>query len=377
MGKHAYLSASSAHRWMNCTRSPALCADMENQTSQYAQEGTDAHALCEYKVNTALGRDSPDPTEDLDYFDNEMDQCTDDYRDFVMSQLEDSKQHCSDPLVLVEARLDFSRYVPEAFGTGDAIIVADDLLTVIDFKYGVGVLVEAENNPQMRCYALGALDTYGSLYDIKTVRMCIFQPRRSNVSISEMDVGELKEWAENELKPKAQMAFNGEGEPVPGDYCIFCAAKAVCRARADFNLELEKYGFDDPETLEDSEIAGLLPRIESLVEWGSQVKDYALKKALAGTRFEGYKLVEGRSTRRYTDEEAVAETVKNAGFDPYEHKVLGITAMTKVLGKKTFDELLSNLVHKGAGAPVLVPESDKRPEINSINDRFDGGNENE
>lgn len=368
---HAYLSASSAYRWMNCTRSPDMCTDIEERASPYAKEGTDAHSMCEHKVLVALGRDSPDPTENLDYFDKEMDECSDEYRNFVMEQVAEAKKHCSDPLVLVEERLDFSKWVPEAFGTGDCVIVSDDLLIVVDFKYGVGVLVDAEDNPQMRCYALGALDAYGSLYGIKTVRMCIFQPRRDNVSISEVSVEELLKWGNEVLAPKAQQAWNGEGELVAGDHCIFCAAKAVCRARAEHNLELAKYELEEPATLDDAEIAGILSRIDELTAWASDIKEYALSQALAGTKYQGFKIVEGRSVRKYTDEDTVAKTVQKAGFDPFEKKVLGITAMTKLLGKKRFDELLEGLVYKPQGKPVLAPESDKRPEINSINDAFD------
>lgn len=367
---HAYLSASSAYRWMACTRSPDMCKDIKERASPYAKEGTDAHSLCEHKVLVALGRDSPDPTENLDYFDKEMDDCSDEYRNFVMEQVADAKSRCDDPLVLVEQRLDFSKWVPEAFGTGDCVIVADGVLTVIDFKYGVGVLVEAENNPQMRCYGLGALDAFGNLYDIDTVRMCIFQPRRDHVSISEMPVTDLMEWARNELAPKAQQAWNGEGDLVAGEHCIFCNAKAVCRARAEYNLELAEYEMSMPDTLSDDEIAGILSRIEDLTAWSSDVKKYALSQALAGTKYRGYKVVEGRSVRKYTDDDAVAKAVEKAGYDPYEKKVLGITAMTKLLGKKKFIELLEGFVIKPPGKPVLAPESDKRPEMNSIDEAF-------
>lgn len=368
--KHAYLSASSAYRWMRCTRSPDMCSDIKERDSPYAKEGTDAHSLCEHKVLAALGRDSPDPTEDLGCFDQEMDDCSDEYRNFVMEQVAEAGKHCPDPLVLVEERLDFSRWVPEAFGTGDCVIVADGILTIIDFKYGVGVLVSAEDNPQMRCYALGALDAFGSLYDIQTVRMCIFQPRRDNVSISEISVEELLRWAEEELTPKAQLAYNGEGEFTAGDHCIFCAAKAVCRARAEYNLELARYELETPDRLEESEIAGILARIDGLTAWASDIKDYALAQALAGTKYRGFKVVEGRSVRKYTDEAAAAKAVKDAGYDPYEQKVLGITAMTKLLGKKRFAELLDGLVYKPPGKPVLAPESDKRPEMDNIEDAF-------
>ncbi len=369
--KHAYLSASSAYRWMRCTRSPDMCADMEERSSPFAKEGSDAHTLCEHKVNVALGRDSPDPRENLEYYDQEMEECSDEYRNFVLEQVEEAKKQCTDPLVFIEERLDFSKWVPEAFGTGDCVIVSDGTLTIIDYKHGVGVLVDANDNPQMRCYALGALDTYGNLYDIKTIRMCIFQPRRDNVSISEISVDELLTWGETELKPKAEMAYKGEGNLVPGDHCIFCNARAVCRARAEYNLQMSDYDLEIPDKLEDAEIAVILGKIDELTAWASDVKEYALSKALSGTKFPGFKVVEGRSVRKYSDEEAVAETVTNAGFDPYEKKVMGITAMTKLLGKKRFEELIGSLVIKPPGKPVLAPESDKREELANVNDVFD------
>lgn len=369
--KHAYLPASAAYRWMRCTRSPALCAGMTDRASPYAIEGSEAHMLCEHKLLTALGRASPDPRPNLENYNSEMEDCSEEYRNFVLEQIANAKEHCEDPLVLVEERLDFSKWVPEAFGTGDCVIIADDLLTIVDYKHGVGVVVDAEDNPQMRCYALGALDTYGSLYNVKTVRMCIFQPRRDNVSISEISVDELLTWATEELAPKAQLAFKGEGEFLAGDHCIFCTAKAVCRARAEYNLEIAEYEMKLPDTLEDAEIAGILARIDDLTAWASDIKEYALSQALAGTKYPGFKVVEGKSNRKYTDEDAVAKAVSDAGYNPYEQKVMGVTSMTKLLGKKRFDELLAGLIYKPPGRPVLAPESDKRPEIDTIDDTFE------
>ena len=368
---HAKLSASSAHRWMACTKSPALCEGIHERASPFAAEGTDAHTLCEYKVHKALGENPPDPRESLNYLDNEMEDCSDDYATYVMEAYEEQKAKHPDTLIKVEKRVDFSRWVPEAFGTADCLIISDEVLHVIDFKYGLGVLVEAENNPQMKCYALGAYDAFGSLYDFKEVKLTIFQPRRENISIWVTTVDELLDWAENELKSKALMAFNGEGDAVPGDHCRFCAARDVCRARAEYNLELGKYRLDLPNTLSDDEIAAILPRAEELVAWMNDVCEYALTKAISGHKFPGYKLVEGRSTRKYTDDDAVAKAVTDAGFDPYEKKLMGVTAMTKLLGKKKFDEVLYGLISKPAGKPTLVPEDDKRQEYNPINMAFD------
>ena len=370
MRKHALLSASASHRWLNCPPSALACASMGEQASPYAQQGTDAHTLCEYKVGKAFGKKLRTPAKKLANFDTEMDNCTDEYRNYILEQLEQAKKFCPDPLVLIEERLDFSRWVPDGFGTGDCVIVSDRELHVIDFKYGVGVLVDAEDNPQMMCYALGALDTYDSIYDIETVKMTIFQPRRNNISTAAMDRDELLAWAENTLAPTAKLAYEGGGEFKAGDHCRFCKVKATCRKRAEYNLEMARYDFAMPDTLESDEIAAILPRIDELASWCSDIKDYALRQALMGVKYDGFKIVEGRSTRKYTDEATVISTVQDAGYEPYEKKLLGITAMTSLLGKKKFDELLGGLITKPPGKPTLVPDKDNRPAINTAIDDF-------
>lgn len=370
MPKHAKLSASSSHIWTNCPPSVSLSEGIEDSASPYAQQGTDAHALCEYKVLSALGYNVQSPVEKLEFYDSEMDYCSDEYRNFVMEQSEKSKEYCADPKILVEQRLDFHKWVPEGFGTGDCIIVADTELQIIDFKYGLGVLVDATENPQMMCYALGALDIFDALYDIQTIKMTIFQPRRNNVSSYSISKDALLEWAENFLKPTAALAFNGEGEFKAGEHCTFCRAKATCRKRAEHNLELAKYDFAMPDTLETTEIAAILPTIDDLISWGNDIKEYALQQALSGTEFEGFKIVEGRSTRKYTDEDAVASAVQNAGYDPYDKKLKGLTTMTSMLGKSKFEDILGGLIEKPAGKPTLVPNTDKRPAINTAKDDF-------
>lgn len=369
-GKHALLSASSAHRWLLCPPSAKECAKLPDVSSEYARQGTDAHTLCEYKVKKALGMKVKDPTENLTFYNEEMEESASEYAQFVMESLAAAKEHCKDSLVMVEQRLDFSRWVPGGFGTGDCVIVADDTLMVIDFKYGLGVLVEAEKNPQMMCYALGALSLFDGIYDIKEVNMTIFQPRRENVSTASMTKEELLHWAETILKPTAELAAQGKGEYKAGDHCRFCKLKATCRKRAEYNLELAKYDFAVPSTLEDEEIEIVLSKADELVNWAGEVKEYALQQALSGKSWKGWKLVEGRSNRRYVSEEAVAAKVEEAGYDPYEKKLLGITAMTKQLGKKKFDELLKGLIEKPQGKPVLVPESDKRPALHTAVDDF-------
>ena len=271
---------------------------------------------------------------------------------------------------MVEQRLDFSSYVPDGFGTGDCIIVADETLTVIDFKYGKNVLVSVENNSQMMLYALGALELFDGLYDISEIKMVIFQPRMENVSEYTITAKDLLNWAEQTLKPTAALAAEGKGEFQVGEHCRFCKVKATCRKRAEYNLMLAQYDFAMPAELEDTEIEAILEKADKLTSWVNDIKDFALSQALDGKRWTGWKLVEGRSVRKYTDENAVAEAVKGTGLDPYEHKVLGLTAMQKLLGKTKFNELLGGLIYKPQGKPTLVPESDKRPEWSSAENDF-------
>lgn len=368
--KHAILSASSSHRWIACPPSALECAKLPDASSKFAKQGTDAHRLSEYKLKKSLGEKVHNPQKRLAYFDEEMDESSNDYAQFVMEKLAAAKERCKDPMVMVEQHLDFSRWVPEGFGTGDCLIVADDTLVIIDYKYGLGVLVEAEKNPQMMCYALGALELFDGIYDIKNVEMTIFQPRRDNVSTYVISKNDLLSWAEEVLRPAAELAAKGEGEYRAGDHCRFCKIKATCRKRAEYNLEMAKYDFAMPSKLEDGEVEVILEKVDEMVAWANDVKEYALQQALSGKQWDGWKVVEGRANRRYINEEAVAAKVEAAGFNPYEKKLLGITAMSKQLGKNRFEELLNELIEKPQGKPVLVPESDKRPAMHTAADDF-------
>ena len=367
---HAILSASSSHRWLNCPPSARLCETYEDKGSNYAAEGTDAHSLCEYKLRKALGMGAVDPSEHLTWYNEEMEDCANGYATYIMELVETAKEVCSDPVVLIEQRVDFSRWVEQGFGTSDAIIISDGTLRVIDYKHGLGVLVDADNNPQMMCYALGALELFDAIYDIDNVAMTVYQPRRQNVSTFEMSKDDLYRWAEEVLKPTAELAFAGDGNFLCGEWCGFCKAKHECRARAEANLLLAQYDFKLPPLLEDSEIEVILSRADQLVSWVNDIKEYALQQAISGKDWTVFKLVEGRSNRRYTDETAVTQAVTNAGFDPYERKLLGITAMQKLLGKSRFEELLSAYIEKPQGKPTLVPESDKRPVMNNAKTDF-------
>ena len=361
MAKHATLSASSSHRWLNCPPSVRICENYADVTTDYALEGTDAHALCEYQLKQSLGIPAEDPIENLTWYNAEMEGCAAGYAAYVMELLEDAKQISTDPIVMIEQRVDFSRWVKDGFGTADCIIIADGVLNIVDYKHGKGVEVSAEKNPQMMLYALGALEIFDGIYDIETVRMTIYQPRLSNISVSEVSKAALLEWADTELTQKAQLAYEGKGDFHSGEWCRFCKAKAECRERAKANLELAKYEFAEPPLLGDAEIADILGKLDGLTSWAADVKEYALQQAVNGKKWSGWKLVEGRSNRKYRSDADVADVVAHAGFDPYEHKVRGITAMQMLLGRSRFEELLSPYIEKPQGKPTLVPESDKRP----------------
>lgn len=370
MAKHAVLSASSSERWLNCPPSARLCEAYEDKGSDYAAEGTDAHALSEARLKQALGFPTEDPVENLTWYNAEMEDCAQGYATYVVELLETAKLTCSDPVVMIEQRVDFSRWVPSGYGTGDCICIAEGLLNIVDLKYGAGIEVSADHNPQMMLYALGALEIFDGIYDIDTVRMTIYQPRKSNISIFEMSKDELLKWAETELTEKAQLAYEGQGSFSCGEWCRFCKAKAECRERAEANLALARYEFQSPALLDDEEIADILGKVDALTAWASDVKEYALQQAISGKEWTGWKLVEGRSNRKYTSEAAVATTVEGAGFDPYERKVLGVTAMQKMLGKTRFEELLAPYIEKPQGKPTLVPENDKRPAMNTAKNDF-------
>ncbi|WP_395152201.1 DUF2800 domain-containing protein [uncultured Allofournierella sp.] len=367
---HATLSASSSERWLNCPPSARLCEAYEDKGSEYAAEGTYVHTLAEARLKQALGIPTEDPIENLSWYDTEMEDCAQEYAAYVMELLESVKQTCSDPVVLIEQRVDFSRWVQDGFGTADCILIADGVLNIVDYKHGKGVEVSAVGNPQMRLYALGALEIFDGIYDIDQVCMTIFQPRKGNISTDLIEKDALLEWADGDLSEKAKLAYEGQGDFHCGEWCRFCKAKAECRERAAANLEMARYEFEAPALLEDDEIADILGKVDALTAWANDVKEYALQQAVSGREWSGWKLVEGRSNRKYTSEAVVAATVESAGFDPYEKKLLGVTAMQKLLGKSRFEELLAPYIEKPQGKPTLVPDSDKRPAINTAKNDF-------
>ena len=368
---HALLSASGAHRWLNCTPSARLEREFDDNSGEAAAEGTAAHALSEHKLRRALKLRSKKPVSKYDS--DEMDNHTDGYVEFVLEIIEQAKQTCIDPKVLIEQRLNFSKYVPDGFGTGDCLVIADGTLHIIDFKYGQGLLVEAEENPQMKLYALGALELFDGIYDIVSVAMTIYQPRRENVSTHTVFKESLYQWADEVLQPLAQLAFDGSGEYCSGDWCRFCRAAVKCRARAEEKLKLTQLEFALPPLLTDAEIEDVLARLDELTAWASDIRAYALEAAIHhGKQWNGFKLVAGRSNRKYASEEKVAETVKAAGYhDIYRQSLITITEMERLMGKQKFNEIVGGLIEKPPGKPSLVPLSDKRQAINASSAKID------
>lgn len=364
---HAILSASSASRWLNCPPSALINAQAEHKESDAAKQGTAAHELAEWKIHNELiaGGDEkrPFPKTVDPWHDEEMERHTNAYLGFVADALDDLKDRGAE--LLLEQRLDFSTWVPEGFGTGDAVIIADNVIHVIDLKYGEGIVVDAVENPQLALYGLGAVATFGDLYDLDTVKLTIFQPRRDNISTWETTVEDLLAWGEETVKPAAELAIDGKGEYKPGSWCQWCHIRSTCRARAEENLALAKVEFAQPAELTDEELAEIMQQIPKLKKWAADVEKFMTAQAVDhGKHYNGLKVVAGRAIRKYIDEQKVADAAIAAGYrDIFDKKLIGITAMEKYLGKKTFQEVLGELVHKPAGKPMLVPESDRRPAI--------------
>ena len=382
--KHAELPPSSAERWKNCPGSVTLSKQFpQDTTSAYAEEGTHAHAVAELKLRHANGEINTtnysrklNRLKKSEYWCGEMDEATDYYRDAVLEILAGSGDGAE---LLIEQQYRLDDYVPGCFGTSDAVVIGDDVINVIDLKYGKGVKVDAVGNSQLRLYGLGAAALFSGIYDFTKVRMTIIQPRLDHISTEELPLEELLRWAIEEIRPAAEEALSGSERTKCGDWCQFCPAKAVCRTRAEYCLELARDDFKAPPLLTVDEIGEVLRRAEAIKKWAADIADYALQQALAGEHYDGWKVVEGRSNRKYADEVKVVDTLKSAGFDEamlYERKLLGLTAMEKLVGKKKLTETLGDLIVKPAGKPVLVPESGKREAINTADQaRADFGGE--
>lgn len=377
---HALLSASSAERWINCPPSARLTENMPDTESPHAAEGTLAHSLAELKVrkkfenmrkseyDKRLGEIRRDPL-----YAPEMDGHTDTYLDCILKAAHGYNK--VKPYVVAEKRLDYSAYAPGGFGTCDCAMLCKNDLHIFDFKYGKGVPVSAEDNPQLKLYALGALAEYGFLYDIQSVILHIIQPRLDNISDFTIDVDALTAWG-NSIRPAAEFAYKGEGEFKCGDHCRFCKAKAVCRARAEDFFTLEASAELPKELLSDHEIGEILERASRLKNWVSEVEEYVLSEMLSGKSVEGWKAVEGRSNRKITDVDAAFEVLKKEGYDEamlYERKPITLTELEKLVTKKKLEELIGGMIDKPRGKPTLAPESDKRkPYAPDLKEMFGG-----
>ena len=376
MGAHALLSPSAAHRWMNCTAAPRLEINVEDAGSDYAAEGTLAHAYCALKLKKYLGLPTADEEKEIEalsqYHTGEMDEYTDTYVSIVLEKFNAARAHTKDAQLLVETRLDFSKHIPDAFGTADAIIIADGTIDEIDFKYGKGVKVSAFQNPQMMIYGLGAFEKFDFEYDIRRVRMTIIQPRIDNLSEYEVSTAELLSWAVKDLEPKAKEAYSGKGKQKPGDWCQFCKVKHTCRALVSLCKDAAQ---NNPQLLSTDELAkDVLPMLPIIKTWLAGVEDYALQQALSGVSLPGWKLVEGRSNRKIVNTEGAAEALINAGYAKtaiYKPQELcTITELEKMVGKKQFAALCADFIEKPKGKPTLAEESDKRPALDPVAEDF-------
>ena len=367
---HALLSPSAAHRWIHCTPSVRLEEGVQDQGSDFAAEGTLAHAIASRKILETLGRPHDEQDREIGelrerYYSEEMEGYTDTYRSIVLEKFNEAKTRSKDARLLVEVRLDFGAFLPDAFGTADAVIIADDLMEVIDFKYGKGVKVDADHNPQMMIYALGALDEFLLDYDIKRVRMTIVQPRIDNLSECGMMVGELTAWRAVTLKPAAEKAFAGVGDQVPGEWCQFCKVRATCSAIAEKARQICNGDFREARLISDEDIPGLLPLVPVLKGWLEDFASHALQRALDGATIKGYKLVEGKSNRQVTDSDALLGALLVKGFQRdvllKKPELRPIGELEKIVGKKAFAEIGKPWLVKPQGKPTLAEESDKRP----------------
>ena len=368
MSKHALLSASGAHRWMACPPSARIEEPLPDSTSTYAEEGSLAHSIAELKVRKyciepmSLRKYNADikKLQANELYKPEMLTHTDTYLEYIKAVTCDYKS----PFVAVEQRLNFSEYVPEGFGTADCIIIANDTMHVIDFKYGQGVPVSPENNPQMMLYALGALSEFEIFYDIKQIKMAIIQPRISDEFDDwVLSADELKAWGETILKPAAARAYAGEGDITPGTHCKFCKAKATCKPRAQEYMALDVFTGTDPVSMGKDEIGHILARLGAMVDWAKELQEYALSEALKGEEIPGWKIVSGRSMRYFTDAEKAYKTIIDSGINEammYERKPISLTALEKLVGAKQFTDLVGDMIDKSEGKPTLVPLSDKR-----------------
>lgn len=370
---HAVLSASGADKWLNCPPSARLEESYPDTSSPYAKEGTLAHEIAEFKARNYFIETLPKRTftsklnkfKKDELYQNEMDEYTESYLEYIK---EVAMKYPSKPYIALEKKIDFSKYVPDGYGTCDCILIHGNDMHIIDFKYGKGVQVSAENNSQLMLYALGALEAYSMLYQIETVHLSIFQPRIDNISCFEISAANLLSWAVGEVEPKAKLAYDGIGDFKAGEHCRFCKAQAQCRAKAESIISVFPVK-EEPALLTDDEIGLILAKAKELVSWSNAVEDYALNAILSGKEIQGWKAVEGRSVRVFSDADKAFEKIVESGTPEemlYERKPLSLSQIEKLLGKKEFESIVSSFVIKPQGKPTLAPSDDKRPVFNKV-----------
>lgn len=375
---HAILSASGSHIWLHCTPAARFQEQFPDQETDYSREGTWAHSVAAHRLSAFLDRKTEHPTEadipgHAEFHNAANDEAINGYVRRCIIAISRARQQPGGATILLEQRLDYSDWVPEGFGTGDLVVVTDGTLIVRDLKFGKGVQVQAEDNSQLKLYALGAIAAFHGIYDFDKVVVEIDQPRRNHLDGTDpMSVDELLAWANDCVRPRAALAWDGKGEFTPGSHCTFCRGRAVCRARKDAVADLADQDFAEaakPEALAPEEIAALLPRLDQVIAWANNLKTYAYEQALKGTKWPGHKLVAGRSNRKIVNPKGLAEVLLLEGYEealiyepPVERSLLGLGALEKLVGKKDFAALSQGFVDKPPGKPTLVPASDERPE---------------
>lgn len=375
---HALLCASGSKRWLSCPPSARLEENFPDNETEAAREGTLAHSIAEVNLNAYLADTDVSLPEEITasrFYSKSMLDYVAEYTDLGIEKINTALKLDKDAHIAVEQKIDYGGWAQEGFGTGDLVIITGDYIEIVDLKYGKGVPVSAAGNTQMRMYALGLYDEFYWLYGFEKVRMTIVQPRNGGISEEKISIEELLNWGETVVKPKARLAFKGEGELCAGKWCRFCRAAKRCRAYADYCMELAKLDFKDPDLLTDEELAESLRRIDDLVKYANNLKHYALAQALSGNVLPGFKLVEGRSSRKYTDAEAVIERLIFADYTEEDYlkprELKSLTELTKSIGKKAVDTVLSDLIIKPPGKPALVPEDDPRPKYNCVENDFE------
>ena len=371
MSLHAKLSASGSDRWMNCTPSIAFEAQFpESPNTSHSERGSFGHCLFENELSFYLGQQVKDLPENLLRYDSpELREQVKIAVQFSIELIEKVRAETEYTTIAVEQRVDFSKWVPEGFGTADLLIIADGTAFVVDLKLGQGIRVVAQDNSQLRLYSVGVLNTFGSLFEIDQIEMIIVQPPLNNISRETLTTKELLTWVETEVEPKAKLAWSGEGEFKPGEHCRWCRGKAQCPSRNESNLALVRHDFAEPASMDDRDIAEVLAKAQQLHTWVRDLEDFAYTQAMAGRKWPGFKLVEARGSRKFTDVTSAAQTLIDAGVstdDIFERSLRSLTGLESKLGKNKFAQLLGDLVAKTPGKPTLVPATDQRPEFHPL-----------